>query len=210
MPVIVGEVIEKDGKYLLVQEARKCREKWNLPAGHLDIGEMSDKVIYENYDNPALGKFSEKWPREASRGVVKFPDGDILIFLKEKIDQYKLPGGGKEDDETPEETFVREVREETGYGIKNIRKLGITKGYTQMSYIFVAEPDGEAEEFRPDEDEIKQGAKCLKMNPEEVLSKMKKFIDEREGKTDDESLIQYYITLRDYKILKYILDEKNV
>lgn len=39
MPVIVGEVIEKDGKYLLVQEARKCRGKWNLPAGHLDIGE---------------------------------------------------------------------------------------------------------------------------------------------------------------------------
>lgn len=39
MPVIVGEVIEKDGKYLLVQEARKCRGKWNLPAGHLNIGE---------------------------------------------------------------------------------------------------------------------------------------------------------------------------
>lgn len=39
MPVIVGGVIEKDGKYLLVQEAKKCRGKWNLPAGHLDIGE---------------------------------------------------------------------------------------------------------------------------------------------------------------------------
>lgn len=38
--VIVGAVIEKDGKYLLVQEAQeKCRGKWNLPAGHLDSGE---------------------------------------------------------------------------------------------------------------------------------------------------------------------------
>lgn len=38
--VIVGVVIEKDGKYLLVQEAKeKCRGKWNLPAGHLDPGE---------------------------------------------------------------------------------------------------------------------------------------------------------------------------
>lgn len=37
MPVIVGAVIEKDGKYLLVQEAKaKCRGKWNFPAGHLD------------------------------------------------------------------------------------------------------------------------------------------------------------------------------
>lgn len=38
--VIVGVVIEKEGKYLLVQEAQeKCRGKWNLPAGHLDAGE---------------------------------------------------------------------------------------------------------------------------------------------------------------------------
>lgn len=38
--VIVGAVIEKDGKYLLVQEAKQsCRGKWNLPAGHLDPNE---------------------------------------------------------------------------------------------------------------------------------------------------------------------------
>lgn len=38
--IIVGGLIEKDGKYLLVQEAKaKCRGKWNLPAGHLDVGE---------------------------------------------------------------------------------------------------------------------------------------------------------------------------
>ena len=35
--IIVGGVIEKDGKFLLVQEAKeKCRGKWNIPAGHLD------------------------------------------------------------------------------------------------------------------------------------------------------------------------------
>lgn len=37
MPVvIVGGVIEKDNKYLLVQEAKEiCRGKWSLPSGHL-------------------------------------------------------------------------------------------------------------------------------------------------------------------------------
>lgn len=39
--VVVGGVIEKDGKYLLVQEAKeKCRGKWNIPAGHLESNEM--------------------------------------------------------------------------------------------------------------------------------------------------------------------------
>ena len=38
MNVIVGGIIEKDGKYLLVQEAKsKCYKKWNFPAGHLDF-----------------------------------------------------------------------------------------------------------------------------------------------------------------------------
>lgn len=38
--IIVGGVIEKDGKFLLVQEAQeRCRGKWNIPAGHLDPNE---------------------------------------------------------------------------------------------------------------------------------------------------------------------------
>ncbi len=38
--IIVGVVVEKDGKFLLVQEAKaSCRGKWNLPAGHLDPNE---------------------------------------------------------------------------------------------------------------------------------------------------------------------------
>ena len=38
--IIVGGVIEKNGKFLLIQEAQeKCRGKWNIPAGHLDPNE---------------------------------------------------------------------------------------------------------------------------------------------------------------------------
>ena len=40
MKIIVGGVIEKEGKVLLVQEKQKdCYGKWNIPAGHLDCNE---------------------------------------------------------------------------------------------------------------------------------------------------------------------------
>lgn len=49
MKVIVGGIIEKDGKYLLVQEAKKkCYKKWNFPAGHLDFNEsLTEGAIRE-------------------------------------------------------------------------------------------------------------------------------------------------------------------
>ena len=40
MKIIVGEIIEKDNKILMVKEAKKkCYGKWNVPAGHLEDGE---------------------------------------------------------------------------------------------------------------------------------------------------------------------------
>lgn len=40
MDVIVGGIIEKDNKILMVKEAKKkCYGKWNVPAGHLENGE---------------------------------------------------------------------------------------------------------------------------------------------------------------------------
>lgn len=50
--IIVGGVIEKDGKFLLVQEAKeKCKGKWNISTGHLEpnetIFEGTKREIFE-------------------------------------------------------------------------------------------------------------------------------------------------------------------
>lgn len=52
MQIIVGGIIEKDGKILMVQEAKKkCYKKWNFPAGHLEEGEkIFDGAIREIYE----------------------------------------------------------------------------------------------------------------------------------------------------------------
>ncbi len=38
---------------------------------------------------------------------------EICIVWEEEKDEWNLPGGGKEKNETPRETFIREVQEET-------------------------------------------------------------------------------------------------
>lgn len=50
--IIVGGIVKKDNKYLLVQEAKeKCRGKWNIPAGHLNphetVFEGAKREVFE-------------------------------------------------------------------------------------------------------------------------------------------------------------------
>lgn len=49
MKVVVGGIVEKDGKVLLVQEAKeRCYGKWNIPAGGLKINEsLAEGAIRE-------------------------------------------------------------------------------------------------------------------------------------------------------------------
>jgi 8-oxo-dGTP pyrophosphatase MutT (NUDIX family) len=55
--------------------------------------------------------------RHAGRGIV-IKDGKILLSYVEKCDNYMLPGGGVEGDESLEECCARELLEETGIVVK--------------------------------------------------------------------------------------------
>ena len=78
---------------LFVKVQDLCNKKGNIMINTV----IDNNIIYEDYGNIFLDDFVDCWPKEASRGVIQFSDGDILVFLKERIGQYKLPGGGKEN-----------------------------------------------------------------------------------------------------------------
>lgn len=50
-------------------------------------------------------------------------DGHQLLVVTVQ-GRFHLPGGGIDKDETPEAAVVREVREETGYHVLSIQKIG--------------------------------------------------------------------------------------
>ena len=56
MKIIVGGIIEKDNKILMVKEAKKkCYGKWNVPAVHLENGEtIFEGAIREIFEETGL------------------------------------------------------------------------------------------------------------------------------------------------------------
>ena len=78
--IVAGGIIEKDGKYLLVQETQeKCQGKWNIPAGGVDDGE---NVI----DAAKREVFEETGCKVEITGILEIinknlEDIDVIIFI---------------------------------------------------------------------------------------------------------------------------------
>lgn len=56
------------------------------------------------------------YSRASARAII-YKNGKVLLVYSQKYNYYKFPGGGIEKGEMPEDTLMREVREETGYRI---------------------------------------------------------------------------------------------
>jgi len=107
-----------------------------------------------------------------SREVVEHVDSVGILALDENqnlllVDQYRhpagkalleIPAGCLEPGEDPQETAVRELREETGYTASRIEKLGgfyLAPGYaTEYMHIFLASQLGYMPLTAEDTDEI--------------------------------------------------------
>lgn len=150
--------------------------------------------------------------RVAARGIVIRNDGKIAIQNKSNKNEYKLVGGGMEENEDPTIAFKREVLEEAGCEIEIIKQLGITEEYKslqnlkQISNIFVAKVINDIHKLNLTEKEKSEGAKLLWVEPKEALQLVTDCYDKLLPSAYDDVYDTRFVVLRDRKILEYYLE----
>ena len=142
----------------------------------------------------------------ASRAVVFDAHGKVALLDVGKKEHHKLPGGGIEAGEDVYAALRRELLEEIGCNITNIRELGAIEEYRgmfsehQTSYCFIADVDGEKGRAQFTRDELDDGFAIVWQSLEDAIA-----ILEAEAAVED-----YYgkfIRLRDLVFLQEI--QKN-
>lgn len=171
-----------------------------------DIGEVSVEC-----QNPKV--------RLGARGIVIREDGKIAVFNKANKNEYKLPGGGIEENESPEIAFTREVLEETGCEVEVIKTLGTIEEYKtlgdfkQISYVFVGKVLKDTNELHVTEKEKDEGAKLIWETPENALKLITDCFNNLVASKYESVYHTKFIVFRDRKILEKYIElnkEKNV
>lgn len=170
------------------------------------IGIITDKDIGEKEINMVNPKV-----RFGARGIVIRDDGKIAVFNKANKNEYKLPGGGIEENETPEKAFCREVMEETGCEVEIIETLGTIEehksqnNFKQVSYVFVGRVLNDTKELHLTSKEADEGARLIWETPDTALELITKCYDNLTPSSYESIYFSKFIVLRDRKILeKYI------
>jgi len=158
------------------------------------------------FDNPRV--------RYGARGIIINNEGKIAVFNKVNKNEYKLPGGGIDDGETPEEAFVREALEETGCEIEIIKKIGTIEehksldNFKQISHLFVGKVVKNNEVLNLTQKEKDEGARLLWVNADEALSLITDCFEQLKGSEYEPLYHVKSIVLRDRYILEYYLNNK--
>ena len=137
-------------------------------------------IDFKNY-TPDL----EVRKRIASRAIVS--RGDKYLMIGSKFGDYKFPGGGRDEGETPIETLIRETQEETGFYVIEdsiepyVKVLEKRKKRTYIreleSHYFLCKVEDEVGERNLDDYEIEFEYENVWISLEEAIEKNKQVTD---------------------------------
>lgn len=170
------------------------------------------KVLTDLDFDLEVKEFNNPRIRYGARGIVFNDKNEIAILNKANKNEYKLVGGGIEENEDPTIAFKREVLEETGCKIEIDDCLGIIKeektqdNFIQTSYIYVAHILEDTKQLQLTDEEIDDGSQLLWLNIDDAMDRIKSCENSIVASKHEGNMSIYhtkFIVRRDYTILKY-------
>ena len=171
------------------------------------------KITDEDFGLKSV-KFNNPRTRKGARGIVKRNDGKIALLFKSNMNEYKLPGGGIDENEDPKDAFKREVLEETGCIVTIEKELGTIienkslDNFTQTSYLYVGRVTEDKKRLNLTKREKEEGAQLIWVIPNKALELIKKSMNNIQESKYENVYHSRFIILRDQTILEYYLKEK--
>jgi 8-oxo-dGTP pyrophosphatase MutT (NUDIX family) len=143
--------------------------------------------LLKNIIHPSIDSIDNKsiWERPATRGII-LRNSDILLLFTERYDDYSLPGGGVDPNESIESGLVRELEEETGArNIRDLKEFGKYEEYRpchkpeydlifMTSYCFTCSIDKQLGDTKYEDYEKKNGMKPVWIDINEAIKHNKK------------------------------------
>ena len=81
-----------------------------------------------------MTRIPDEADRDFTAGCLIIDDGKLLLIKHSKLDMWLQPGGHVEERETPDETALRETREETGFVVEILEQFRPEKEEIGGSY----------------------------------------------------------------------------
>lgn len=185
---------------------------------------LNDFLLYIkgiDFNIPFLGEITDSKEklikpstRYAARGFLE-SDGKIAVFYKERINEFKLPGGGIWNGETPTKAFEREILEETGCLIENVKLIGYIEenkaktNFRQISFIFTSTMKENTGTNHLTLEEKENDSKTIFKTYDEAYKLIEECKDKLTNCKEEKLYQEHFIMLRDEKILKYFKDKRK-
>ena len=174
------------------------------------ILKINDEIIGEKIyeiENPNI--------REAVRTILFNNKGEIAILHKKNKNEYKLVGGGIEENENMKEALRREVNEEAGCEIKDVVEFGYVEelrtvnNFMQISYVFISKVKKNKKQLNLTKQEQDEGAELCWLLPEIAIKKIKECYDKLIPSKYSNLYNSKMVIKRDELILEYYLKNKE-